>query len=105
MRAEAWGALYERSDVLAYLTRRIGNAEAVGAGRWDCAEEARWWKRGLEVVRDEIAQGQHSGAAAVAAKLDQDAAAVATGAIENGAAAVAVTLDAQRVATLELRTR
>ena len=62
----------ERLDVLAYLERRIGNAAAVEASTAPDAETrelAGDRRRQMEVIRDEIAQGQHVGLAAALADL------------------------------------
>ena len=64
----------EHADVLAYLDRRIANAAAVEASTAPDAETrelAGDRRRQMEVIRDEIAQGQHVGLAQLLASLGE----------------------------------
>ena len=71
------GGVAERGDVLAYLDRRIANAatiaanSAAGSETREIADDRR---RQMEIMRAEIAQGLHEGAARIASDLANGAA-------------------------------
>lgn len=56
----------ERRDVLAYLERKIGNADTMARRSAEFGEHASACRRQLEIVRDEIAAGMHLGEVEVA---------------------------------------
>lgn len=56
----------ERSDALAYLTRKIANAQKIIATNNDRDGSTAAMKRAWEIMRDDIGAGLHLGAAAVA---------------------------------------
>ena len=62
----------ERADVLAYVDRRVANARSIAgnaAALPDTRETAGDRRRQFETLRDELAQGLHTGAAALASDL------------------------------------
>ena len=62
----------ERGDVLAYVDRRVANARSIAGNATalpDTRETAGDRRRQFEALRDELAQGLHTGAAALASDL------------------------------------
>lgn len=62
----------ERGDVLAYVDRRVANARSIvgnAAALPDTRETAGDRRRQFEALRDELSQGLHTGAAALASDL------------------------------------
>lgn len=62
--SEAWaltGRDDERADVLAYLDRKIANAQKVIDTNNDRDGSARQMQRGWEIMRQDISAGLHAG--------------------------------------------